>query len=162
LDPASQFIGPEVEKDNAAATRFVQILQTWAAREWHSANEGAGPSVLVAHHSSQSAADERFYEYLNNPNASRGATGLTNGVRWQGNAIDVEATVGGRERDVLGLNVVKFNDGREADTTYLVRQRHGVLEGVGQREITFSCEDEGDDPGKSSGRNKKNREDEVL
>jgi len=72
LDPASRFAGPDMEKNNAAATRFVQVLEKLAGVEGR-------PSVLVAHHTSQAARSEGKATAEH----ARGATAFSDGVRWQ-------------------------------------------------------------------------------
>ena len=72
LDPASRFAGPDMEKDNAAATRFVQVLERLAGVRGR-------PSVLVAHHTSQAARSEGKATAEH----ARGATAFSDGVRWQ-------------------------------------------------------------------------------
>ena len=72
LDPASRFAGPDVEKDNAAATRFVQVLEKLAAVQ-------GKPAVLVAHHTSQAARGSGTAAATH----ARGVTGLSDAVRWQ-------------------------------------------------------------------------------
>jgi len=69
LDPLSRFAGPDSEKDNAAATRFVQALETLTSLPGE-------PSVVCAHHSSKNSLA------LGKPD-SRGATGIRDGVRSQ-------------------------------------------------------------------------------
>ncbi len=151
LDPASQFIGPEVEKDNASATQFVQLLQEWANRRW--GDQTHGPTVLCAHHASQGAANSDADDFLNNAHASRGATGLTAGVRWQCNATVLEdAQVDGREPtgDVIGLKVNKFNDAATIGTSCVQRGRKGVIEATDGR-ITPNGSDKSDEGGKNTG-----------
>lgn len=72
LDPLSRFAGIDSEKDNAAATRFVQAAEAVAV--------ATRATVLVAHHTNQSARGEQKGE----PGATvaRGVTGLTDGMRW--------------------------------------------------------------------------------
>lgn len=73
LDPVSRFANADAETDNAAATRFVQTLERLT-------NAPGQPTVLVAHHTNKSArgADPRDQ----GAGAARGASGLTDGVRW--------------------------------------------------------------------------------
>ena len=72
LDPLSRFAGIDSEKDNAMATRFVQAAEAVAV--------ATRATVLVAHHTNQSARGEQKGE----PGATvaRGVTGLTDGMRW--------------------------------------------------------------------------------
>lgn len=73
IDPASRFRGGE-ENSNEDATRFVQALETLAQR--------TAASVLIAHHTGKAS-----YDSTNEPSqaASRGASALTDGLRWQMN-----------------------------------------------------------------------------
>jgi hypothetical protein len=151
LDPASQFIGPEVETDAASATRFVQLLHTWAKRTW--GNEAIGPTVLTAHHASQSAGEAPREDFLCNPYASRGTTALTDGVRWQANMYAEDADVQTYDsygnidydcRDVVSLQVNKFNDGAAAETVYMCRNDSVVLEHLDEDRITFDNDQDDD------------------
>lgn len=70
LDPLARWAGPDVEADNAAATRFVQAVE--------SLGEVFGrPTVLVAHHSSKLARRTGTAD-------ARGVTAITDGFRWAG------------------------------------------------------------------------------
>lgn len=73
LDPASRFRGGD-ENKNEDATRFVEALEKIA--------KTSGASVLIAHHSSKIS-----YNTESEPSqgASRGASALTDGLRWQMN-----------------------------------------------------------------------------
>lgn len=77
MDPLSRFAGPDTEKDNVQATRFVQVAETLCSAP-------GAPSVLFAHHTNKvsrngdtqaSAAD------------ARGSTGTTDGGRWCANLM---------------------------------------------------------------------------
>jgi hypothetical protein len=87
LDPASRFIGPEVEKDNAAATQFIQILEDWKNNEDIKGDNDIGPTILISHHVSKSHNDTPI-EMLYKQGAARGSSALTDGVRWQLNMND--------------------------------------------------------------------------
>lgn len=73
LDPASRFRGGE-ENSNEDATRFVEALETLAKQ--------TQASVLIAHHTNKGS-----YSAESEPGqgASRGASALTDGLRWQMN-----------------------------------------------------------------------------
>ena len=73
IDPASRFRGGE-ENSNEAATRFVEALETLAKQ--------TGATVMIAHHTNKGS-----YSQDNEPGqgASRGASALTDGLRWQMN-----------------------------------------------------------------------------
>jgi RecA-family ATPase len=124
LDPASRFIGPEAEQDNAVATRFVEILEDWALTAF--GDQDVGPSVLFSHHVKKSSTDSPK-ALLHDQGAARGSSGLTDGVRWQANMAVHEFKEHGETSDVVGLNVVKSNNGPPGDKTFLKRTKHGVL-----------------------------------
>jgi len=70
LDPLSRFAGKDAETDNAAATRFVQVLESFAM---------LGPTVLVAHHTNKGA---RGINGKVTASSARGSSALIDGVRW--------------------------------------------------------------------------------
>jgi len=77
LDPASRFAGAEAEKDNGAATRFFQVLETLT-------NAPGNPSVLVAHHTSQDARKKASTDAT----SARGSTALSDAARWQAGLVN--------------------------------------------------------------------------
>jgi RecA-family ATPase len=92
LDPASRFAGPETEKDNAIATAFIASLE-------HISNELVGrPTILVAHHKSKAGQRESAGQ-----SDARGASGLTDGARWQAN-INKD-----KEDQCIWLEIAKTN-----------------------------------------------------
>jgi RecA-family ATPase len=166
LDPASRFIGPEAEQDNAVATRFVEILENWALRRY--GDQEAGPTVLFSHHVKKSSADDPK-ALLHHQGAARGSSGLTDGVRWQANmAADTYTESNGETSDVVGLNVVKVNGGPSGEPVFLKRKAHGVLahdprgwqkfhdDGDGSTDERFA------DGGSGDGSNRESWENEVL
>jgi hypothetical protein len=68
LDPLVRWAGPDVETDNAMATRFVQSLETLT-------NVPGRPFVLMNHHSSKEARRGGSVD-------SRGVTAITDNMRW--------------------------------------------------------------------------------
>lgn len=70
IDPASRFRGGD-ENSNLHATRFVQTL------EYLALNTGA--TILIAHHTGKGSTNSRE----TSQDASRGASALTDGIRWQ-------------------------------------------------------------------------------
>lgn len=67
LDPLSRFAGPDTEKDNGAATRFAQAVETLCELP-------GTPSVICAHHSSKNSITA-------GKNDSRGVSGLRDAFR---------------------------------------------------------------------------------
>jgi len=72
LDPSSRFAGADVEKDNAAATRYIQVLETLTAPEC------GAPNVLLPAHTRKRAKDDE----PGSTDALRGASGQRDGARW--------------------------------------------------------------------------------
>lgn len=70
IDPAARFRGGD-ENSNPHATRFVQVLEHLALT--------TGATVLIAHHTGKGATNSKE----TNQDASRGASALTDGIRWQ-------------------------------------------------------------------------------
>ena len=106
LDPLSRFAGPDVEKDNSAATRLIQVLERFTTLP-------GNPAVIVAHHTSQTSRKEGPAELATAAaTAVRGATGLTDGSRWVATldevAVSPLANLPGHAR----FRVVKSNYGR--------------------------------------------------
>jgi len=88
LDPLSRFAGPDVEKDNSAATRLIQVLEGFTKLPGE-------PTVIVAHHTSQTSRKEGPAELATAAaTAVRGATGLTDGSRWVGSLDEMAARPG--------------------------------------------------------------------
>lgn len=71
IDPLSRFAGPDTEKDNAAATRLVQIVEGLTATDDQ-------PTVLVCCHTSQAARQAGSSDAT----GIRGVTGLGDGGRF--------------------------------------------------------------------------------
>ena len=111
LDPISRFAGPDVEGDNAAATRFVQVLEKLTQVPGH-------PTLLVAHHTSKAARREGGAD----ASAARGASGLTDAVRWQANLMPVKDAP-----DFVKFEVTKSNYAKFPPRLVLRRQEHGEL-----------------------------------
>jgi regulatory protein RepA len=75
MDPLSRFAGCDTEKDNAAATRFVEAAESLTKSK-------GGPTVMLAHHTNKLS---RSAESESNAASARGASGLIDGVRWVAN-----------------------------------------------------------------------------
>lgn len=92
MDPLSRFAGVDTEKDNSAATRFVEVAESLI-------RSPGGPSVLLAHHTNKTSRTDG-----SNVNAAhaRGASGLTDGVRWVANLESSSA-------DTVNFEVTKSN-----------------------------------------------------
>ena len=127
LDPISRFAGPDVEIDNAAATRFVQTLERLT-------DTRGGPTLLVAHHTNKMARIG-----TTDATAARGSSALTDGVRWQANldAVPHPDNPKAQHPDLAVLRVVKNNYGwfPPALTLHRVRDHNGALRAATMQEI---------------------------
>ena len=119
LDPASRFMGTDAEKDNALATRFVQLLEQLTSLPGR-------PTVLCAHHTNKlSRVSQREGARAG---AARGATALTDGARWQGNLFAAEDAQGQLMEDEVFFAITKSNYGPRPDMLRLRRKPgSGVL-----------------------------------
>lgn len=115
LDPMSRFAGPDVEADNAQATRFVQTLESLT-------HVPGPPTVIVAHHTTKgSRADAATGA---SAIAARGSSALTDGVRWQGNLVPAKHAP---PPGFLWFEVTKGNYTEQQSALLLTRAEHGVL-----------------------------------
>lgn len=120
IDPLSRWAGPDTETDNAAATKFVQLLETFT-------DAPGRPTVLVAHHTTKGAKREGATD----DTAARGASALSDGVRWHAlmtAKTHPEGGPGSRIPRMAELRVVKTNYGVPLDETlWLARDEGGWL-----------------------------------
>lgn|GEM_PF-2271642 len=79
FDPLSRWAGGNVEGDNEAATRFVQVVESFCTVP-------GLPAVLMAHHSSKTSAKDGASD-------ARGVTGIRDGFRWQAAMDEVDSGV---------------------------------------------------------------------
>lgn len=111
LDPLSRFAGCDTEKDNAAATRFIAAVETLVDVPGH-------PTVLLAHHTTKVSRDGNE----SSASAARGASALTDGVRWVANLDPIKDA-----EDRVSLTVTKSNYSRKAKAKVFVRDDGGAL-----------------------------------
>lgn len=109
VDPVSRFAGIDVESSNATATRFVQELEQFTAREF------GAPTVLLSGHSSKFARRNESAD-------SRGVTALPDAVRWHATML-TDPT----EPLRVKLAVEKTNLTRPHAPVYLARGENGLL-----------------------------------
>lgn len=126
LDPLSRFAGPDTETDNAAATRFVQVIEglTKAPGE---------PTVLFAHHNTKDARRNS----VRDDTGARGASALSDGARWHA-ALTSESRPEGAGADVPRMavfEVVKVNGAAPLDAPlWLARGENGELRAASKGE----------------------------
>ena len=101
IDPGSRFRGGE-ENSNEDATRFVEALETLAKK--------TGATVMLAHHTNKGS-----YNSDSEPGqgASRGASALTDGLRWQMNL----GRISDRQATAIGVGVSKESHGKYVAAT---------------------------------------------
>lgn len=99
LDPLSRFAGGDVEKDNSAATRMVQVLEKFS-------HLPGIPTVVVAHHTRKGVKGDDSKD----ADDMRGASGLKDGARFVAVLEDVERPDEKAPR-LVRLRVVKNNYG---------------------------------------------------
>jgi hypothetical protein len=114
FDPLSRFAGPDAEIDNAAATRFVQALESIAGE--------TGATLLASHHTNKTARKGGAVEAV----AGRGSSALVDGVRWQcslaAELLKVEdPDVRERLGELVTWNHTKSNYSRKAEPVILRR-----------------------------------------
>jgi hypothetical protein len=100
IDPLSRFAGFDVEKDNAAATRWVQVVETFTAPDC------GAPAVLAAHHTKKRNGNDREQDG-HVVDLIRGASALKDGVRWAAVLEQQKRNKGAP--DLLTLRIVKAN-----------------------------------------------------
>ena len=115
LDPATRFMGADVETDNKAATEWVRLLENLAR------TVPGNPTVLIAHHVNKAALRA---ERGTDQGAARGSSALTDGVRWQAN---LESKKDDSSNRTITLRVVKNSYGPPAEPIDLRRGKGGVL-----------------------------------
>lgn len=120
VDPLSRFAGADAEVDNAAATRFVQALESIAT--------DTGATVLVAHHTNKSA---RGAGANVSGVSARGSSAFVDGVRWAA-SLSVERVpcddpeVAARLGELVTFAVHKSNYSAKGDPVLLRRDHdHG-------------------------------------
>lgn len=148
IDPASRFMGAEVEVDNAAATRFVELLEEITKLD-------GNPAVIAGHHTNKSALNG-----ATDQGAARGSSALVDGVRWVANielVDDPEGLDDEKWRDWRRLKVVKTNYTKRTQPDYLKWSKGGweVLgkEDVEQRNALI-LEIKQDEKSKANGKSK--------
>jgi phage/plasmid primase-like uncharacterized protein len=132
IDPLSRFHGAE-ENDNGAGTYFVSLLEKIAQK--------TRAAVLCLHHVGKRSGfnnNEFSLDAAMNQDVARGASGLTNGVRWQCNLFGIpeksaKNIIGVKDANpgqFLALRVSKKNYGKPEPVHFLERGHGGMLKPV--------------------------------
>ena len=114
LDPLSRFAGPDVETDNSAATRLVQVLERFTKLP-------GSPAVIVAHHTTKASRSEGEI----GATAVRGSSALTDGARWVGTLDPVVVKGGAKLPGHARFRVAKQNYGVFPDRALLLTKPVG-------------------------------------
>lgn len=117
LDPLSRLVTEQTETDNHHATRFVAAVEQLTQVR-------GGPTVLLAHHTSKAA---RGGVGADTANAARGASGLSDAVRWQANLARSPHEDDPKSAPALRLFLTKSNYGPPAVSRVVERRTDGVL-----------------------------------
>ena len=128
LDPVSRFAGADAEKDNNAATRFVQALE-------HLTRLRGRPSILAAVHTNKGSR-EPGAAGATNAEAVRGSSAFVDGARWVA-AMSPAVGEDGKtaDPDRVWVGVAKSNYGKRPGVPWLVRREAGgALVAVGPEE----------------------------
>ena len=120
VDPLSRFAGKDAEVDNAAATRFVQALESLATE--------TGATVVCAHHTNKTA---RGNGATVSGASARGSSAIYDGARWAA-ALSAESVQCGDAEtaahlgEVVTLAIVKSNYSKKGEPLLLRRDHeHG-------------------------------------
>lgn len=128
LDPLSRFAGADVEKDNSAGTRFIQVAETFTAEDC------GQPNVIIAHHvrkTGKDGASENLIDLI------RGASGLVDGARWAV-VLNRKSKKKGAP-DLITLELAKVNYAPPMDPITLARpvDGHGTLRLADEEEVAL-------------------------
>lgn len=99
VDPLSRFAGSDVEKDTSAATRFMQVLETFAAPRF------GAPTCVCAHHTRKKGENED----PDSADSIRGPSALKDAARW-----------------AMRLEPAKYQEGSPDLVTVRMVKRNGV------------------------------------
>jgi RecA-family ATPase len=154
VDPLSRFAGPDAEIDNAAATRFVQALESIAG--------ATGATTLAAHHTTKAS---RARGATVDGTAGRGSSALFDGTRWQCSLAAERLELADsdtRERlgEVVTFTVSKSNYGRKPDPIMLRRDldNGGALVPLDEADLETTKNARGRDPARETKRAAKDAE----
>jgi len=117
LDPGARFMGADAEKDNAAATLFVEIVEQITQLP-------GAPAVVVAHHTNKAALASDW----TNQGAARGSSAFVDGARWVCNlesvALHVWCAHNKAEREEAARDVLRTKlGGKEGERIRFLRAK---------------------------------------
>jgi hypothetical protein len=113
LDPISRFLGADAETDNAAATRFISLLERITLEL------KGNPTVLFGHHMNKSGVGSKNTDQA----AARGSSAITDGVRWQANLERMRKEEGDDDNDSFNLNQITLRTVKSNFTAIIPEQK---------------------------------------
>ena len=120
IDPLSRFAGPKAETDNAAATRFIQALESLIV-------PSGGATVLNLHHVNKMSRSSGHLD----ASSGRGSSAFVDGARWQASLGVERVKLEHREEqerlgEIVTFTVTKSNYAMKPEPVLLRRDRdHG-------------------------------------
>lgn len=120
IDPASRFMGSEAETDNAAATRFMELLEELT-------KVNGEPALLFAHHTNKGELSKNLRD--TDQGGARGSSAITDGARWQANMVWLSdhEELPDEWRQWRALKVVKSNYTPRGRTIVMKPGKGGVM-----------------------------------
>ena len=140
LDPLSRFSGPDVERDNAVATTFVEVVESLAVQ--------TGATSLLSHHTNRRRARPGRSSTRRRDEAF---TGLYDGPRWQaGLSVQKVALDDAEERERLGriftFAQTKSNYSRDFEPVLLRQVEGGPFVPLDETDLAIVERAKGRDP----------------
>ncbi len=129
LDPLSRWSGAGAERDNEAATRFIQVVEGLTTVR-------GNPGVILAHHSSKASVGTGTAD-------ARGVSGLRDAVRWMASFDALKSDDGER---AVRLRNDKSNYSPEFEDLILLRNSEPGTEGTLRLASTVEAEPFGGNP----------------
>lgn len=155
VDPLARFAGPDAETDNAAATRFMQALESLVA-------PSGGATILDAHHTNKFSRTARG---AIEGTAGRGSSAFFDGARWEcslgAERLELEdADTRERLGEIVTWTNTKTNYSRKAEPVLLRRdlENGGALLPLDEADLETLRQARGRDPAKETKRAAKDAE----
>jgi hypothetical protein len=154
IDPLSRFAGPDAETDNAAATRFVQALESIAT--------ATGATTFATHHTNKLS---RGKGGTLDGTAGRGSSAFFDGARWEcslgAERLELDdADTRARLGELVTWTNTKTNYSRKADPVLLRRDldNGGALVPLDEADLETVKQARGRDPARETKRAAKDAE----
>lgn len=99
IDPISRFLGPHVETNNAAGTKFVALLEQLTMLK-------GNPTVLFGHHMNKASSHK---DVKSDQTAARGSSSIPAGARWQLNMDKISNPTDNADETLVRIHISKAN-----------------------------------------------------